>query len=327
LGEVTACGGSVVASTPYRCSSDAPAPAGQSEVDERPFYDGFVALVDRFGDVTGIGAVGKGFAVVVGVLLTPLAWFTGLTISVAAGLTWGLQLMFPLAQQLGDVPGAPDPVVTASILLLVIIRLLCFPLLRRSARSRGRLEVIRPHVQALQRQHKGDRDRLNQEMMALYKRTNANPINGCLPIILILVLLSGVWQLLRGLTVRSEVGTFAPRFTDRDSALFEHLLSLETFSSWQMDMTAALPQSGGCALLLPYVAAFLILAILQIPSFKSIWRPGWRSGVVTVAVSVVLSFALLPSFFLVLRIADSGLVLLQSALLRRTRQQSKAAEV
>lgn len=311
----------MAAETPYRCASEPAAPAGESEVGETPFYDGFVALLDRLADLIGAAGLARGVGAVVGVLLTPLAWFTGLTVFIAAGLTWGLQLAFPVAQAIARVPLAPDPVVLASVLLLLALRLGSLPMLRRSARARARRDLIAPQIEALKRKHKGDRERLNHDMMVLYKRSNANPMSGCLPVAFVVTVLAGVWELLRGLTVRSEVGTFAPRFADPDSALFEHLYDLEVFSTWNMNMTVALPQVGGCALLLPYGCVFGLLLALQAPAFAPMWRPGWRSGVGIAAAGVALTLVILPSFFLVLKVADSLFVLFQSWLLRRTRKQ------
>jgi YidC/Oxa1 family membrane protein insertase len=70
-----------------------------------------------------------------------------------------------------------------SILLLTLcIKLLFFPLANKSYRAMGKMKALQPEVQKLRERFGDDKARLNQEMMALYKRVGANPLAGCLPI-------------------------------------------------------------------------------------------------------------------------------------------------
>jgi YidC/Oxa1 family membrane protein insertase len=70
-----------------------------------------------------------------------------------------------------------------SILLLTLcIKLLFFPLANKSYRAMGKMKALQPEVQKLRERFGEDKARLNQEMMALYKRVGANPMAGCLPI-------------------------------------------------------------------------------------------------------------------------------------------------
>jgi len=48
----------------------------------------------------------------------------------------------------------------------------------------GRMRTMQPRMKALQEQHKGDKAKLQQEMMAMYQREKINPLGGCLPIFL-----------------------------------------------------------------------------------------------------------------------------------------------
>ncbi len=70
----------------------------------------------------------------------------------------------------------------AIMLLTVIIKLLFFPLANKSYRAMGKMKALQPEVQKLKERFGEDKARLNQEMMALYKRVGANPMAGCLPI-------------------------------------------------------------------------------------------------------------------------------------------------
>ena len=46
------------------------------------------------------------------------------------------------------------------------------------------LQKLQPEIKRLQAEHKGDRQKLNEEMMALYKENRINPLSGCLPLLL-----------------------------------------------------------------------------------------------------------------------------------------------
>ena len=71
----------------------------------------------------------------------------------------------------------------AIILVTVCIRLLFFPLASFSFRSMGKMKLLQPEMTRLKELHKDDKVKLQQEMMALYKREKVNPMAGCLPIL------------------------------------------------------------------------------------------------------------------------------------------------
>ena len=71
----------------------------------------------------------------------------------------------------------------AIIAVTVCIRLAVFPLANYSFRSMAKMKILQPEMKRLKELHKGDKTKLQQEMMALYKREKVNPMSGCLPII------------------------------------------------------------------------------------------------------------------------------------------------
>ena len=71
----------------------------------------------------------------------------------------------------------------AIILITVCIRLLFFPLASFSFRSMGKMKLLQPEMTRLKELHKDDKMKLQQEMMALYKKEKVNPMSGCLPIL------------------------------------------------------------------------------------------------------------------------------------------------
>ncbi len=72
----------------------------------------------------------------------------------------------------------------AIMLLTVIIKGLFFPLANKSYRAMSKMKLLQPEMVKLREKHGDDKQRLNEEMMALYKRVGANPMAGCLPIVI-----------------------------------------------------------------------------------------------------------------------------------------------
>ena len=72
----------------------------------------------------------------------------------------------------------------AILLLTLIIKLIFFPLANKSYRAMSKMKLLQPEMQKLRERFGDDKARLNQEMMALYKRVGANPAAGCLPIVI-----------------------------------------------------------------------------------------------------------------------------------------------
>lgn len=70
------------------------------------------------------------------------------------------------------------------ILLTVIIKLLFVPLQYKSYTSMKKMQGIQPKVAAVQEKFKDDRERLNKELIKLYRDHKVNPVGGCLPMIL-----------------------------------------------------------------------------------------------------------------------------------------------
>ena len=70
------------------------------------------------------------------------------------------------------------------MLLTVLIKLIFFPLANKSYRAMSKMKKLQPEMQKLRERLGDDKQRLNQEMMALYKRVGANPMAGCLPIVI-----------------------------------------------------------------------------------------------------------------------------------------------
>ena len=72
----------------------------------------------------------------------------------------------------------------AILLLTVCVKAIFFPLANKSYKSMSKMKALQPEMTKLKERHGGDRTKMNQEMMALYKKEKVNPASGCLPIML-----------------------------------------------------------------------------------------------------------------------------------------------
>jgi YidC/Oxa1 family membrane protein insertase len=86
----------------------------------------------------------------------------------------------------------------AIIVLTLLIRALIIPLFRKQIVSQKRMQMIQPEMKALQKRYKGDRSRISQAQMELYKERGVNPMAGCLPMILQMFLLMPMYFVISG---------------------------------------------------------------------------------------------------------------------------------
>ncbi|MCC8399721.1 MAG: membrane protein insertase YidC [Rickettsia endosymbiont of Platyusa sonomae] len=82
------------------------------------------------------------------------------------------------------------------LIVTVIIKLLMFTLANKSYRSMKRMKNIQPEVERIRALYADDKMRLNQEVMALYKREKVNPLAGCLPIIVQIPVFFSIYKVL-----------------------------------------------------------------------------------------------------------------------------------
>lgn len=83
------------------------------------------------------------------------------------------------------------------IILAAMVKGVFWPLNTLQFKAMLKTQQIAPKIKALQAKHKGDKEKLNAETMALYKETGANPLAGCLPILLQMpILISLYWAVI-----------------------------------------------------------------------------------------------------------------------------------
>lgn len=82
----------------------------------------------------------------------------------------------------------------AIIIVTVIVRVILYPIAKKTLEHQKALKKIQPKIKELQEKHKGDKEKLSIEMMSLYKEHNFNPASGCLPMIVQLIVLIALYR-------------------------------------------------------------------------------------------------------------------------------------
>lgn len=122
-------------------------------------------------------------------LVVDYGWLT----VIASPIYWLLELIHRLVGNWG----------WSIILLTVLIKALFFPLSAASYRSMAKMKVVTPKLMKIKEQFAADRNRMNQEMMELYRKEKINPLGGCLPILVqIPVFIALYWVLLGSVEMR-----------------------------------------------------------------------------------------------------------------------------
>ena len=177
----------------------------------------------------------------------------------------------------------------AIIAVTFCIRLAVFPLANYSFRSMAKMKVLQPEMVRLKELHKDDKMKLQQAMMALYKKEKVNPMSGCLPIIPQIFIFFALYKVL---FVTIEMRQMP-------------------FYGWIQDLSERDPTSlFNLFGLLPYdVPSFLVIGILPVAMGASMWLQQKLNPAPTDPMQAKI-FAFFPLFLtVILAPFPSGLVL------------------
>ncbi len=94
----------------------------------------------------------------------------------------------------------------AIILLTVAIKLLMYPLTVKQVKSMKAVQEMQPKVKALQEKYKDNKERLQTEIASLYKENKVNPLSGCLPLIVQMPILMGIFFAIKEYTYQGPTG-------------------------------------------------------------------------------------------------------------------------
>ncbi|MEK9176074.1 MAG: YidC/Oxa1 family membrane protein insertase [Patescibacteria group bacterium] len=90
----------------------------------------------------------------------------------------------------------PSPLGFAVIAVTIIIRVATYPLVAKQLKYSKKMQELAPHITNIKNMHKGDAKRIQEETMKLHKEHGINPLGGCLPTLIQLPVLFGLYSVL-----------------------------------------------------------------------------------------------------------------------------------
>jgi YidC/Oxa1 family membrane protein insertase len=182
-------------------------------------------------------------------------WFRGL----CKVLLWTLNALYKVIPNYG----------IAIILLTLIVRIIFWPVTHKSTESMKKMQEIQPLVTEIRAKYKDKPQKMNEEVMALYKKHKVNPVAGCLPMLVQIPVFIALFVVLRSAVELR----FAPFLWIRDLSEPEGILAgvlpfgglnilpllMTATTIWQQKLTpsSADPQQQKIMMFMPIVMLFL----------------------------------------------------------------------
>jgi YidC/Oxa1 family membrane protein insertase len=126
--------------------------------------------------------------------------------------------------------------------LTIIVRILLVPLTVKQIHSMQNMQAYAPQMKEIQRKYKGDRQKLNEELMKFYKEKNINPAASCLPLVAQIPVFIGLFYTLRTFAKHPPPGDlswlhFVPSIADKASAHWSGWLLIAIYVASQLSST------------------------------------------------------------------------------------------
>ncbi|MEV4414974.1 membrane protein insertase YidC [Catellatospora sp. NPDC049609] len=157
--------------------------------------------------------------------------------------------------------------VLAIVFLVLTVRAVLFPLFVKQIRSQRAMQALQPQLKALQEKHKGDKETLQREMMELYRREKANPLMGCLPLLIQMPIFLGVFHVIK----RLGTGTSDETLYGWTAAQFQSGMDAELFGV----SIGGVFTDGGLAAVLCGVLGVVMIFTTYLTSRQMILKTGW----------------------------------------------------
>jgi len=150
----------------------------------------------------------------------------------------------------------------AIILLTVIIKILFYPLTRKSMSSMKQMSKIQPKIKELQAKYKDDKEKLNREMMALYRTHKVNPLGGCFPMLLQIPVFFALYRALLS-SIELRQAPFLLWITDLSAKdpcyITPIIMGVSMVVQQKMTPTAGDPNQAKMMMMMPVVFTFMFL--------------------------------------------------------------------
>ncbi len=204
-------------------SAQQPVPAGGSATRTQHLFAGakVVNMLDRYGEALGLPLFDRA---------VDFGWFFFLTKPLFQILDW----IFRFVGNFG----------VAILCLTVLVKAAMYPLANKSYRSMSKMKLLGPKMTELREKFGSDRAKLNQEMMALYKREKVNPAAGCLPILVQIPVFYALYKVLI-VTIEMRHAPFFGWIKDLSAADPTSIFNLFGLIPWDYHEAFQIPMVGG----------------------------------------------------------------------------------
>lgn len=170
--------------------------------------------------------------------------------------------------------------ILAIVFLVLTIRGILFPVFVKQIKSQRAMQALAPQIKELQAKHKGDRETLQREMMELYRKEKANPLMGCLPMVVQIPVFLALFHVLRHLrpalprSYWTLYGWTAAQFHSAAQAKLFGAPIAASFRSSSSDL-AAMGASGTTVKIVASVLIAIMICTTFLTSRQMIRKTGW----------------------------------------------------
>jgi YidC/Oxa1 family membrane protein insertase len=126
--------------------------------------------------------------------------------------------------------------ILAIAMIALVVMLITAPLQLKATKGMLEMQRLQPQLRKLQAQHRGDRQKLNEEMMKLYQEHKVNPLASCFPLLLQFPVFIIMFRVLHGLTNTGADGTFEPLYVSKSSEIYQSLVGKTEMLAWGLDL-------------------------------------------------------------------------------------------
>ena len=162
--------------------------------------------------------------------------------------------------------------IVAISMTALVVMIITAPLVLKSTKGMLEMQRIQPEMRKLQQEYRGDRQKLNEEMMKLYQQHKVNPLASCFPLLLQMPVFIIMFRVLHGLSHHGDDGTFAPQYISTSSKLYHSLDGKTEMLAWGLDLakrpSQAIADSFGKGLI--YAMIIVALGVLYFVQQKMV---------------------------------------------------------
>ncbi len=148
------------------------------------------------------------------------------------------------------------------IIITVIIKLLFAPLTHKQQKSMRRMQQLQPKIVELKEKYKGDPQKMNMEMMELYKREKVNPLGGCLPMLIQIPVFIALYKVLYN-AIELRHAPFMWWLQDLSAKdpyyILPVLMGISMFAMQKMTPTTMDPKQAKIMMIMPVVLTFMFI--------------------------------------------------------------------